>query len=186
VLARPPYLPEVHLPLQARSRTGEQVRIRHLLEGEPRVDSASAYDDWGTFDVEFDEGAHARAMIEVATAQGPDPGWEAVGDMSWHAEFHGPTLGSRAISIGISLAPDARGRGIGTVAQSLLATALHAAGVHRVQASTDTTNTPEQRALARAGFVREGVARSAQARADGRHDLVLYACLPGEPSVTPS
>jgi RimJ/RimL family protein N-acetyltransferase len=175
----------VALPLRARTRRGEAVRIRHLVPGEPRVDSSSEFDDWGTFDVEFDEGAHARAMVEVL-AGGPEPGpWTAVGDMSWHAEFHGPTLGCRAISLGISLAPQARGHGIGTVAQSLLAQALHTAGVHRVQASTDVRNAAEQRALAHAGFRREGVARGAQVRADGRHDLVLYSCLPGEPTVRP-
>ena len=86
----------------------------------------------------------------------------------------------------MSLAVAARGRGIGTVAQSLLAVAAHRAGVHRVQASTDPTNIAEQHALAAAGFVREGVARGAQMRADGRHDLVLYGCLPGEPTTHPA
>ena len=63
--------------------------------------------------------------------------------------------------------------------------ALHAGGVHRVQASTDVANIAEQRSLERAGFVREGVARGSQVRADGRHDLVLYSCLPGEPAFIP-
>lgn len=185
MLARPPYLPDIELPRQARARSGDLVRIRPLAAGEERVEAPSPYDDWGPFDVEFDDSAHGRAMVEVATEDAAEPAWRPVGDMSWHAEFHGATLGSRAISIGISLSPAARGRGIGTVAQSLLAGALHAAGVHRVQASTDVANTIEQRSLERAGFVREGIARGAQVRADGRHDLVLYAALPGEPTVQP-
>ena len=41
----------------------------------------------------------------------------------------------------------------------------------------DVTNVAEQRALERAGYVREGVLRQAQARADGQHDLVSYSLL---------
>jgi RimJ/RimL family protein N-acetyltransferase len=181
-----PYLPDLALPLHAATRYGELVRIRHLVPGEPRVDSASEYDDWGPFDLEFDDSEHGRAMIEVRAAEDPVGPWTPVGDMSWHSELHGPNLGSRALAIGLSLAVSARGRGIGTVAQSLLAIAAHRAGVHRVQASTDPTNIAEQHALAAAGFVREGIARGAQLRADGRHDLVLYGCLPGEPTTQPS
>jgi RimJ/RimL family protein N-acetyltransferase len=181
-----PYLPDLALPVQAPTRHGEMVRVRHLVPGEPRVDSSSEYDDWGPFDLEFDDAEHGRAMIEVRPVADPAAPWAPVGDMSWHAELHGPNLGSRALAIGLSLEIGARGRGIGTVAQSLLATAAHGAGVHRVQASTDPTNIAEQHALAGAGFVREGVARGAQLRADGRHDLVLYGCLPGEPTIDPA
>lgn len=182
MLPADPHLPELALPAQGATPRGEAVRIRALEPGEQRVDTPSEYEDWGPFDVTWDDAMHGRAMVEVAATPDPDgqPAWQPVGDLSWHAEFHGPTLASRAVSIGISLAPDARGRGIGTLAQALLAAALHAAGVRRVQASTDVANTAEQRALERAGFVREGVARQAQGRADGQHDLVLYACLPGE------
>jgi RimJ/RimL family protein N-acetyltransferase len=49
--------------------------------------------------------------------------------------------------------------------------------VHRVQASTDVTNEPEQRALERAGFRREGIIRGAQWRLGEWHDLVSYARL---------
>jgi len=183
-MAVEPPLPEVVLPLHGPTTAGQQVRIRRLVGDEERPDTTSVYDEWGVFDIQFDEGSHDRAMVEVLAADAPDGGWVPVGDMSWHSELHGPNLGSRAISIGVSLTPDARGRGIGTVAQSLLATALHRAGVHRVQASTDVQNIAERRSLARAGFVAEGVARGAQVRADGRHDLVLFSCLPGEPTCT--
>ena len=182
--SRPPHLPAVRLPRVGVTGAGERVRIRALLPDEPRVDAASEFDDWGAFDVEWDDAMHGRAVIEVGpTGSRAEPAaWTPVGDLSWHAEFHGATLGSRAISIGIALAPGARGRGIGSVAQALLASALHAAGVHRVQASTDVLNVAEQVALERAGFVREGTARGAQVRADVRHDLMLYSCLPGEPT----
>ena len=182
---QPPYLPEVELPLQATTRRGELVRIRCLDPQEPRVDSDSEYSDWGPVDVAFDESAGGRAMIEILIGDGDDAQWWPVGDMSWTAQLYGPNLGSRAVSIGLSLHLEARGRGIGTVAQSLLAEALHRAGVHRVEASTDPANRAEQLALDRAGFTHEGVLRQAQVRADGRHDLALFSCLPGEPAIRP-
>ena len=49
--------------------------------------------------------------------------------------------------------------------------------VHRVQATTDVRNVPEQRALERAGFAREGVLRGCQWRQADWHDLVSYARL---------
>jgi RimJ/RimL family protein N-acetyltransferase len=182
-MAVEPPLPQVTLPVQAPTPSGELVRLRRLVAGESRPDASSEYDDWGAYDIHFEEDWHDRAMVEVCPRSTGE--WVPVGDMSWHSELHGPNLGSRAISIGVSLHADVRGRGIGAVAQSLLAAALHRGGIHRVQASTDVSNIAEQRALERAGFVREGVARGAQVRADGRHDLVLYSCLPGEPTFLP-
>ena len=52
--------------------------------------------------------------------------------------------------------------------------------IERVEASTDVENVPEQRALERAGFTREGVLRRAQWRAGDWHDVVLYSKLRGE------
>jgi RimJ/RimL family protein N-acetyltransferase len=176
-----PLVPPVALPVEAPTTLGERVRLRRLADGEARPDAGSRWDDWGTFDLP--PGAdheHGRAMVEVRLAEGT---WQPVGDLSWHGELYGPNLASRAVSIGIALHAGARGRGIGPVAQALLAAALHRAGVHRVEASTDVENLAEQRALERAGFRREGVLRGAQVRADGRHDLVLYSCLPGEAGV---
>ena len=60
---------------------------------------------------------------------------------------------------------EARGRGIGTVAQAMLATALHRAGVHRVEAATDPRNTGEQQALERAGLPSSTEDKGAQATA---------------------
>jgi RimJ/RimL family protein N-acetyltransferase len=47
----------------------------------------------------------------------------------------------------------------------------------RIEASTDVSNVAEQKALERGGYVREGVLRQAQARADGQHDLFSYSLL---------
>ena len=103
---------------------------------------------------------------------------EPVGSVSWHKERYGPNERSGAWNIGISLLPEARGHGYGPEAQRLLADFLFATtDVDRVEASTDVDNAAEQRALDKAGFIREGVLRGAQYRAGARHDLVNYARL---------
>ena len=53
--------------------------------------------------------------------------------------------------------------------------------MNRIEASTDVTNVPEQRALEKAGFVREGVLRGAQFRAGAHHDMVGYSRLRSDP-----
>ena len=101
-----------------------------------------------------------------------------LGSVGWHPVTYGPNAGSRALDIGISLHPSHWGRGHGSRAQRMLADYLFATTpVHRVQASTDVLNVPEQRALERAGFVREGVLRGAQWRRGSFHDLISYARL---------
>jgi RimJ/RimL family protein N-acetyltransferase len=74
--------------------------------------------------------------------------------------------------------PASRGRGIGTHAQRLLADYLFDhTRAERLQAWTDHGNQAEQRALEKAGFVQEGVLRSAQWRGGRWHDQVLYSML---------
>ncbi len=112
----------------------------------------------------------------IVVADGAD-----AGDVGWHPAHYGIPPWSTAFDIGISLAPEFRGRGIGGPAQRLLATYLfdHTTA-NRVQASTDVANVAEQRALEKAGFTREGVLRGAQWRGGGWHDLVSYSLLRGE------
>jgi RimJ/RimL family protein N-acetyltransferase len=103
---------------------------------------------------------------------------EPVGSVVWHKARYGPNERSEAWNIGISLIPEARGNGYGPEAQRLLADYLFATtAIDRVEASTDVDNTAEQRALAKAGFIREGILRGAQFRHGARHDLVNYARL---------
>jgi RimJ/RimL family protein N-acetyltransferase len=105
-----------------------------------------------------------------------------IGSVGWHAVWNGPTFGSRCWNIGISLLPEARGRGYGSEAQRMLADHLFATtDANRVEASTDVDNLAEQRALEKAGFRREGIARGAQHRAGTYHDLVIYARLCDDP-----
>jgi len=72
--------------------------------------------------------------------------------------------------------PSERGRGYGTDAQRLLAAYLfETTDAQRVEAGTDVGNVAEQRALEKAGFVREGVLRSAQFRDGTYHDMAIYS-----------
>jgi RimJ/RimL family protein N-acetyltransferase len=100
---------------------------------------------------------------------------ELLGGVSWHAVDYGGTVSSSAWNIGIGLLPEARGRGIGTLAQRLLVEHLFATTeLDRIEASTDVDNIAEQRALEKAGFRREGVLRGAQLRGGIRRDLAHY------------
>jgi RimJ/RimL family protein N-acetyltransferase len=102
----------------------------------------------------------------------------AIGSLSWFGVPYGPNPRSVAWKIGITLVADQRGRGYGALSQSMLADHLFAdSEANRVEADTDVGNVVEQRALERAGFVREGVLRGAQYRQGRWHDLVVYARL---------
>jgi aminoglycoside 6'-N-acetyltransferase len=104
-----------------------------------------------------------------------------VGDVSYHPVRYGPGDASIAFNIGIELAPEQRGKGYGVEAQQLLVEYLFSVSpIMRVEASTDIANRAEQRALEKAGFTREGVARKAQWRNGAWHDLAVYSKLRGE------
>jgi RimJ/RimL family protein N-acetyltransferase len=101
-----------------------------------------------------------------------------IGTIGWHRVMYGPNPESAAWNIGISLIPEARGRGYGTEAQRRVAAYLfETTSVNRVEASTDVENVPEQRSLEKAGYRREGIQRGAQYRAGGYHDLIVYSRL---------
>jgi RimJ/RimL family protein N-acetyltransferase len=105
-----------------------------------------------------------------------------IGTVSWRQVRYGPTPESVAWNIGISLIPEARGRGSGSEAQRMLAAHLFATTpVIRIEAGTDVDNIAEQRALEKAGFQKEGVLRPAQYRPGGWHDLVIYSCVRATP-----
>ncbi|RLK60871.1 GNAT family N-acetyltransferase [Actinokineospora cianjurensis] len=144
-------------------------------EGE--VDRLRAESD-GAFDVDPDPRRSpppndiGRAVV-IDTATG-----ELLGDVSWHQVSYGPTRGCTAWNMGIGLLPSARGRGAGVAALRLLVGHLFATtDLDRLEASTDVSNVPAQRALEAAGLLREGVARGAQLRGGERRDMALYGVL---------
>jgi len=103
---------------------------------------------------------------------------DPIGTVGWHEVHYGPPPKSRGWNIGISLVPEARGQGYGGIAQRLLADYLfETTDANRVEASTDVENLAEQRALEKAGFVREGIQRGSQFRAGTHHDLITYSRL---------
>ncbi|MFF3216062.1 GNAT family N-acetyltransferase [Streptomyces sp. NPDC002886] len=119
---------------------------------------------------------------------GPDDGTltvtvdgQTAGRVEWFASAWGRARTSACWTIAIGLLPAARGKGTGTGAQHLLARYLFDhTRAERVQAWTDLHNLAEQRALEKAGFVREGVLRAAQWRAGRWHDQVLFSALRGD------
>lgn len=133
----------------------------------------------GDFEVDQDNRPQVTMPARSSLLSVLDAATQALlGGVSWHAVDYGGTLGCSAWNIGIGLLPGERGRGVGTVAQRLLAEHLFATTeVDRVEASTDVDNIAEQKALTRAGFTREGILRGAQLREGVRRDLVHFGKL---------
>jgi RimJ/RimL family protein N-acetyltransferase len=170
------------------SRAGDQVRLRPvtladagLLELWQEIEYRGEFNDFGTGRWPIREriledgllNSRGGTMIVERAADR-----EPIGSVSWREVFYGPNPESRAWNIGISLVPHARGKGLGSEAQRILAAHLLASTkVNRIEASTDVENVAEQRALEKAGFMREGVLRRAQYRRGAWHDLVVYGCV---------
>lgn len=96
-----------------------------------------------------------------------------LGFVSWFRVQTGTT--AYCVEFGISLWPDARGKGHGSRAQLLLARYLFAhAPINRIQAVTEADNLAEQRALEKAGFVREAVMKGRTFRDGAWRDEMLY------------
>ena len=103
-------------------------------------------------------------------------GEERLGAVVWHR--HQTTPAAYGWDIGISMFPQARGRGYGTEAHRLLVRYLFAhTTVHRIEAVTDTDNIAEQKALEKAEFTREGVVRGIGWRDGAWRDGVTYSLL---------
>lgn len=170
---------------------GELVRLRDL-----HPDDVDLLDAWNVEPSDFNDfGDEPAPLPREAIAAGPlrndrngmlvverlEDG-EVVGTVGWHRVNYGPNAESDAWNIGIELRPEARGHGLGSDAQRLLARFLFEAyELNRVEAQTDVQNLAEQRSLEKAGYVREGVLRGAQFRAGRYHDLVTYARLRDDP-----
>jgi RimJ/RimL family protein N-acetyltransferase len=111
-------------------------------------------------------------------------GERRAGFVVWHRRP--ATVTAYYWEIGIALLPEARGHGYGAQAQRLLAEYLFAhTPVHRIEAKTETGNEPEQRALEKAGFSREGVSRGIGWRDGAWRDGVTYSILRTDPAARP-
>ena len=104
-----------------------------------------------------------------------------LGTASWRPANYGPDEKSRAWQLGIALIPKARGQGFGPVVLRLLALHLFTTtSANRIEAMTDTAKVASRRALEKAGFTAEGIARGSQFRAGQPRDLVVYSLLRDE------
>lgn len=90
---------------------------------------------------------------------------------------------SKSAEVGYWIAREMRRMGYASQALSLLTTwAFESLGLMRITLLADVRNLASQRVAERAGYVREGVMRSAREIKNERTDMVLYARLPSDPS----
>jgi RimJ/RimL family protein N-acetyltransferase len=102
------------------------------------------------------------------------------GDVVGGGALHHLDAERAIVEIGYWLYPHARGRGIATQLVRLLSQHAFSLGVQRVVAHVNVGNLNSERVLERAGFTREGVARS-MPKPDGRRvDKTVFSLLPGE------
>ena len=117
------------------------------------------------------DGRNPRCLV-VSLADETPAGWVLWRDLGMFGRK------GWAWEIGILLAPEYRGRGVGTTAQMLLTEYLFdTTVVHRLCAITELDNQAEQRSLEKVGFRREGVLKQAAFRGGAWRDCVIYACL---------
>jgi RimJ/RimL family protein N-acetyltransferase len=170
--------------------TEPRVRLRDVT-----LADADQLDAWSADPAPFNDFGGERGPVDrEALANGPmrnekngiqivelTDGGRPIGTVSWHRVSYGRPGESDAWNMGIELVPDARGHGYGVEAQTLVVRFLfETTPVNRIEAQTDIDNVAEQRALEKAGFVREGVIRGSQFRAGSYHDLVSYSILRDE------
>jgi RimJ/RimL family protein N-acetyltransferase len=164
-----------------RLRPATEADLRYLvaLAERPEVaDSLAAVTPWDADAVRADlataaagPGSAGRFVIEV------DEGgaWRPAGALAWETANRRSRI---AYLHGVMVAPEARGRGLGSGASRLLAEHLiREVGFHRVQLEVYGFNERALRAFERAGFVREGVRRRAYDRHGAWVDGVLFGLL---------
>ncbi len=129
------------------------------------------YDSADLADLHGGRSAQGARVISDATGA-------VLGRVTFHQVAYGPNRRSLAWRIGITVLPEFRGRGIGALAQRLMADELfERTDAHRVEADTDADNLAERRALTSAGFTAEGTLRGARFRAGSYRDAVMFARL---------
>src|SRR6516165_9673651 len=169
--------------IHLRPITESDLPVLDRLAVDPRI--AGPF-DWHGF---ADPGARRRRLAEdgflgrdprnLAVALDQDD--SCIGDVSWLAVPTGPT--STCWNVGIVILPEFRGKGYGTTAQRLLAEYLFATTTaNRAEAGTDVENLAEQRALEKAGFIREGIRRGSQFRDGKWRDMAIYGRLRDDPA----
>jgi RimJ/RimL family protein N-acetyltransferase len=94
---------------------------------------------------------------------------------------HYLVLPSKRMEIGYDLILNERGKGYGTEAVQIIVDHLFLTkGIVRIQAVTNVENTPSQRVLEKAGFVREGTLRKVGRVGQEWTDAYIYSILKEE------
>lgn len=116
---------------------------------------------------------HAASMLAKGT--GLVSAIEVDGALAGVVDLMDASWRSQTAEIGYWISPDRRGQGLAGRATGLLARwALVEQDLERVQVRAAPGNTGSRRAAEAAGFVQEGVLRSAGFTPAGRTDLVVY------------
>jgi RimJ/RimL family protein N-acetyltransferase len=167
--------------------TGDRVTLRPFTGPEVADVEATVYDDPASEDDrwEFPMGPPPReAFRERLLGSGRfvrdvlDLAVEVEGRMVGQIQARNPRecAPPGVFSLGVSLSPQARGRGFGREAVRLLTGHLFTQeNAARVELSTDVQNRPMRAVSERLGFALEGVLRSFMPTSKGRRDYALYA-----------
>ncbi|MBT2414053.1 GNAT family N-acetyltransferase [Streptomyces sp. ISL-12] len=192
-----PYLTPPVLPAGTLSRTvqptiatGDGLLLRPWREGDaPAVFEA--------FQDPLMHQWHIRAADSVDEVRGWIAAWQAAwagernaqwavadaasGRLLGRVALRDVLLGDGVAEVAYWTVAAARGQGVAARATAALARwAFDEVGLHRLELTHAVANTASCRVAERAGFVLEGVKRSALRHADGWHDMHLHARLSGD------
>ena len=80
-----------------------------------------------------------------------------------------------ALELGLEIAPELRGKGLGSAALTAAAQYAFSNGAHRIEGSTEESNTAMRRAFEKAGWKFEGVLKALFIEDGVPHDYYSYA-----------
>jgi RimJ/RimL family protein N-acetyltransferase len=80
-----------------------------------------------------------------------------------------------ALEVGLEIAPELRGKGLGSAALTAAAQYAFSNGAHRIEGSTEESNTGMRRAFEKAGWNFEGVLKALFIEDGVPHDYYSYA-----------
>ncbi len=185
----------IPIPMPAGLHRGA-VRLRPFAEGDVDAIARACKDpdiarftripaDYGPGDAwAFVVGAEGRRRdghaLDLAVTELPDEDvCGAVGIVVDHFD-------AASAEIGYWIDPARRGRGLATTALHLLSRwALRSGGFARLELMASVKNTGSLVVAERAGFIREGTARSAWPTPDGRDDLAVFSLLASDVAAEP-
>lgn len=98
---------------------------------------------------------------------------ELVGDLQ--VRHCNQAMPDGVLELGLELASEVQGKGIGTEVLKLAAEKFFAEGAHRISGSTDQSNKAMIRAFEKAGWVHEGTLRGLFKEAGTLHDYESYS-----------